>query len=81
MGNEVCATYREAALKMSLLRDDEEWHRALSASFRESFTPLSQVFATILACSYPSDPVQLWNDHLEEFITDIPQRQRGREKA
>ncbi|CDF39089.1 ATP dependant DNA helicase [Chondrus crispus] len=50
---------------------------AIRDSFRSSFVPLSHLFATILAHCQPSDPLSLWNDHLDMFLTDIRNRARG----
>ncbi len=41
-------------------------------------SPLSQVFATILAYWEPSDPLSLRNEHKILFVSDIRLRHRGR---
>ncbi|CDF37506.1 partial DNA helicase [Chondrus crispus] len=66
-----CTSFRRACLRLGLLADDAEWRHAIRDSFRSSFVPLSHLFATILAHCQPSDPLSLWNDHLDMFLTDI----------
>ncbi|CDF40970.1 ATP dependant DNA helicase PIF1 [Chondrus crispus] len=68
---EQCTSFRQACLLLGLLADDAEWKHAIRDSFRSSFVPLSHLFATILAHCQPSDPLSLWNDHLDMFLTDI----------
>ncbi|CDF33636.1 partial DNA helicase [Chondrus crispus] len=70
-------SFRQACLRLGLLADDAEWKHAIRDSFRSSFVPLSHLFATILAHCQPSDPLSLWNDHLDMFFTDIRNRARG----
>ncbi|CDF41005.1 unnamed protein product, partial [Chondrus crispus] len=74
---EQCTSFRQACLLLGLLADDAEWKHAIRDSFRSSFVPLSHLFATILAHCQPSDPLSLWNDHLDMFLTDIRNRARG----
>ncbi|CDF38382.1 ATP dependant DNA Helicase PIF1 [Chondrus crispus] len=50
---------------------------AIRDSSHSSFVPLSHLFATILVHRQPSDPLSLWNEHLELFLTDIRNRARG----
>ncbi|CDF32173.1 unnamed protein product [Chondrus crispus] len=73
---EQCTSFRQACLRLGLLADDAEWKHAIRDSFRSSFVPLSHLFATILAHCQPSDPLSLWNDHLDMFLTDIRNRAR-----
>ncbi|CDF36420.1 ATP dependant DNA helicase [Chondrus crispus] len=73
---EQCNSFRQACLRLGLLADDAEWKRAIRDSFRSSFVPLSHLFATILAHCQPSDPLSLWNNHLDMFLTDIRNRAR-----
>ncbi|CDF37017.1 ATP dependant DNA helicase [Chondrus crispus] len=73
---EQCTSFRKACLLLGLLADDAEWKHAIRDSFRSSFVPLSHLFATILAHCQPSDPLSLWNDHLDMFLTDIRNRAR-----
>ncbi|CDF36294.1 unnamed protein product [Chondrus crispus] len=68
---EQCTSFRQACLRLGLLADDAKWKHAIRDSFRSSFVPLSHLFATILAHCQPSDPLSLWNDHLDMFLTDI----------
>ncbi|CDF37673.1 unnamed protein product [Chondrus crispus] len=70
-------SFRQACLRLGLLADDAEWKHAIRDSFRSGFVPLSHLFATILAHCQPSDPLLLWNDHLDMFLTDICNRARG----
>ncbi|CDF77379.1 unnamed protein product [Chondrus crispus] len=74
---EQCTSFRQACLRLGLLADDAEWKHAIRDSFRSSFVPLSHLFATILAHCQASDPLSLWNDHLDMFLTDIRNRARG----
>ncbi|CDF36818.1 partial DNA helicase [Chondrus crispus] len=74
---EQCTRFRQACLRLGLLADDAEWKHAIRDSLRSSFVPLSHLFATILAHCQPSDPLSLWNDHLDMFLTDIRNRARG----
>ncbi|CDF40386.1 ATP dependant DNA helicase [Chondrus crispus] len=73
---EQCTSFRQACLRLSLQADDAEWKHAIRDSFRSSFVPLSHLFATILAHCQPSDPLSLWNDHLDMFLTNIRNRAR-----
>ncbi|CDF40383.1 ATP dependant DNA helcase [Chondrus crispus] len=73
---EECTSFRQACLQLGLLPDDAEWKHAIRDSFRSSFVPLSHLFATIMAHCQPSDPLSLWNDHLDMFLTDIRNRAR-----
>ncbi|CDF33193.1 ATP dependant DNA helicase [Chondrus crispus] len=73
---EQCTSFRQACLRLGLLADDAEWKHAIRDSFRSSFVPLSHLFATILAHCQPSDPLSLWNNHLDMFLTDIRNRAR-----
>ncbi len=76
--SEVCSSFRQACSRRGLLADDAECRRVLRESFASEFFPLSQVFATILACCEPSDPLSLWDEHKSLFVSDIRLRQRGR---
>ncbi|CDF33021.1 unnamed protein product [Chondrus crispus] len=73
---EQCTSFRQACLRLGLLADDAEWKHAIRDSFWSSFVPLSHLFATILAHCQPSDPLSLWNDHLDMFLTDTRNRAR-----
>ena len=67
-------TYREVCCALGLLSDDKEWQRCLEYAFKSSFEPLTAVFATILAFSQPSNPVQLWNSNKLKLMSDILKR-------
>lgn len=70
----VYRTYREAAVAMELLEDDEIWDRTLSeAEHYQMPRCLRQLFVTILVFCSPSEPGRLWTKHalyLSEDFTD-----------
>lgn len=65
---------------MGLLKDDEEWKKALRECFRDLFVPVTELFATILSYCSPSGPKTLWKEHRQMMIDDIRQRFLGFEK-
>ncbi|KAL7076373.1 hypothetical protein ACQ4LE_004482 [Meloidogyne hapla] len=72
----VCTTFSEACLERGLIRNDEEWKRALEeASSFEMPRKLRDFFALILVHCNPSQPEELWlmfRDSLaEDFIRNF----------
>uniref|UniRef100_A0A1I8B7J5 ATP-dependent DNA helicase n=1 Tax=Meloidogyne hapla TaxID=6305 RepID=A0A1I8B7J5_MELHA len=72
----VCTTFSEACLERGLIRNDEEWKRALEeASSFEMPRKLRDFFVLILVHCNPSQPEELWlmfRDSLaEDFIRNF----------
>ena len=60
----VCGTFKEAARRRGLLKDDQESDDCLTAAaISEVPAQLRQLFVTILLFNEPSDRLALWNKH------------------
>ncbi|XP_039601724.1 LOW QUALITY PROTEIN: uncharacterized protein LOC120523984 [Polypterus senegalus] len=66
------STFKEAAQKRNLPRDDTEWQRCLQeATLLQMPHQLRQLFAIICALCNPTDPPKLWDLHKEAMIEDF----------
>ncbi|KAL3123191.1 hypothetical protein niasHT_010361 [Heterodera trifolii] len=73
----VCETFSAACLERGLIRNDEEWKRALEEA--ESFEmpwKLREFFALILVHCNPAKPEELWNMFKDSLSEDFSRRFR-----
>lgn len=68
----VCSTYKEAAIKLHLLADDEEWKNALdeAAIFKMPYQ-LRMLFAYICVFCNPQNARELWNKFKDHLVEDL----------
>lgn len=66
-------SFREAAHKLGLLKDDNEWNIALTeaSSTQTNVDLLRDLFCVILIHCQPSNPKFLWDTHKEALSSDI----------
>ena len=73
----VCPTYKEPARRWGLLDDDQEYDDCLTEiSMHAMPSELRELFANILLCNEPTDPLALWNKHKESLAKDFLFRAR-----
>ena len=73
-----CDTYKELCRRLGLLQDDREWTEALTEAAVTGMCPqLRELYVTILLYCEPSNPLQLFEDHWNEWVDDF-QRQAER---
>jgi hypothetical protein len=71
------ATYREAAITLGLLDDDQEWDRCIQEAATYGMPrQLRHLFATILMFNQPQEPLALWEKHSGHLIEDFEHRLR-----
>ncbi len=75
------ASFRDACASISILADDAEWRNALQESYASRFHPLTELSSIILVHKEPSNPLQLWSNHVSLFILDIRHRYLGKPSA
>lgn len=69
------ATFREAAGKHGLTKDDKHWMKTLEeAAIFKSATRLRDLFVILLKDCALSNPLELWNKFKDEFTDDILNR-------
>jgi PIF1-like helicase/Helitron helicase-like domain at N-terminus len=69
---ELCENYREACRKLKLLEGDHHWEDALAeAQLISAPAQIRNLFAIILTCCNPSDPIFLWEKSKESLSEDI----------
>lgn len=67
----VCETFKAAAMVRGLLESDEEWDRCMTdAGIYLMPKQLRELFAYIIVFCHPSQPLKLWQDHLQNLILD-----------
>ncbi len=72
---ELCDTYKEVCRWLGLLRDDNEWHDALNeAALTKSCPKIRDLFVTILLFCEPSNPLQLFQQHVSEWWDDFKRK-------
>ncbi|KAJ2935002.1 hypothetical protein H1R20_g2134, partial [Candolleomyces eurysporus] len=68
----VYPSFREACIRRGLLDDDNEWRQCLQeAAHMASGHQLRTLFATILKCCTPADPLALWLEFREHICDDL----------
>jgi hypothetical protein len=71
-GGVVHPTFKDAALALHLLDDDQEWERCLAEmSLVQTGRQLRQLFALLLLHGNPAIPERLWEAHQESLTEDI----------
>jgi hypothetical protein len=76
----ICKTFHEAAQKLGLLDDDQEWSKCLdeAASWETNAERLRELFSIILTQCQPSNPHQLWDHFKDQLSCDILYKQKQR---
>ena len=75
----LCSSFREACLRLSLLEDDNQYHLAMQeATVSNSATSLRSLFAVILTWCEPSNPLDIYEHHKESLAEDFLHQQRTR---
>jgi len=76
---DLCSSFREACLRLGLLEDDNQYHLAMQeASVSNSASSLCSLFAVILTCCEPSNPLEIYEHHKESMAEDFLRLQRTR---
>ena len=69
---ELCPTFRAAAARMGLLKDDLEWDAALAeASDWMMAFEMRKMFSTLLLHCHPTEPKELWDRHRGALTDDL----------
>jgi len=72
VNGEVCDTYQVACLHLGLLKSDEHWKHTLDeAALSQALHRLRHLFAVMLANFQVTDPKALWDEHKENFASDV----------
>ena len=70
-------TFKETALAMGLLKDDDESNRCLAEATHMAFpTQIRKLFVIILIYCEPNRPRELWEKHKDAMAEDILHKQR-----
>lgn len=68
----IYSTFRDAALALGLLEDDQEWHQCLEeAAVFQHPKRLRHLFAMILYLCQPSEPLRLWECFSKDLSEDF----------
>lgn len=68
----VYKTYKEACGALGLLKDDRQWHVAMSESAAYAMpSQLRQLFVHIISNNQVADPLRLWEQHRVSMVDDI----------
>lgn len=68
----VCGTFKETCDALGLLKDDRQWHVAMSEnSIHAMPSQLRQLFVFILSNNQVADPLKLWNQHWKAMADDV----------
>nr|XP_017245277.1 PREDICTED: uncharacterized protein LOC108216927 [Daucus carota subsp. sativus] len=68
----VYKTYKEACGALGLLKDDRQWHVAMSESAAYAMpSQLRQLFVHIISNNQVADPLRLWEQHRVSMADDI----------